>query len=146
MNNEEVKGRQQQVAVGGVIIDRRGRVLVVRRPSTEEVLPGFFELPSGKKELGESTVSALKREIKEEVGLDIFEAQPFDLFDYEVEKPEFVRETTQINFLVRLDAEDPKITLTEHDLYQWLERSDLSLLKISDKTRETIEKAFSLLA
>lgn len=138
----EGKQRVQQVVVGAVIINTSNKVLVVHRPLNEETLPDFFELPSGKKEIGEDVFEALKREVKEETGLNFTEAHPFDVFDYEVEKPNLIKETTQINFLITLETDDPKITLSEHDEFRWIERSELGILKISDKTRETIESAF----
>lgn len=141
----EEKAHVQQVVVGGVIYNTNKKVLVVCRPLTESVLPGFFELPSGKKEIGEGTLDALKREIKEETGLYINEATPFSIFDYDVEKPDYVRETTQINFLVFLDSASPKITLSEHNSYAWVNETELEVYKLSDKTRETIKTAFRLL-
>lgn len=141
--SSENKNRVQQVVVGAVIFNSLGKALVVRRPITEDVLPGFYELPSGKKEIGEGTYDALKREVKEETGLDFFIARAFDVFDYNVEKPTFIRETTQINFLIKLDAESPKVILSEHDDYKWVSLDELSVLKMSDKTRETIVSAFN---
>lgn len=142
---ESSKPRVQQVVVGAVIFNKPGKVLVVRRPETEEILPGFFELPSGKKEAGEATLTALAREVKEETGLIFKEARPFSVFDYDVEKPTFIRETTQINFLIHLGDENPDISLSEHDEYRWVGLDELPVVKLSDKTRETIETAFSLI-
>lgn len=140
-----VKPRRQQIVVAAVIVNKSKEVLIVRRPLAEAVLPGYFELPGGKKEIGENTSEALRREVKEEVGLDIDNAKPFSVFDYEVGKPDYVRETTQINFLVRFDDDGPKITLTEHDDYRWIGEEELGLVKISGQTRETITAAFRLL-
>lgn len=142
---EGSKPHVQQVVVGAVIFNKSGKALIVRRPESEEILPGFFELPSGKKEIGEDTESALRREVKEETGLIFKEARPFSVFDYDVEKPDFIRETTQINFMVLLGDENPDIALSEHDEYRWVGGSELAVVKLSDKTRQTMETAFGLL-
>lgn len=56
-----------------VIVDVQGRLLLVRKRGT-----GMFMQPGGKIEPGETPASALARELKEEVGLDLDPAQ----FDY----------------------------------------------------------------
>jgi len=50
-------------AAGGVVVDRHNRVLVLRRPSRDEV-----RLPKGHVEEGESNLEAALREVTEESG------------------------------------------------------------------------------
>jgi 8-oxo-dGTP diphosphatase len=52
-----------------VVMDRRGRVLLVRRSETEKFLPRVWGVPCGKLEPGESYADAALRELKEETGL-----------------------------------------------------------------------------
>lgn len=54
------------VSVAGVIVDGEGRALVVRRRDN-----GRWEPPGGVLELQETVQQGLRREIKEETGLDI---------------------------------------------------------------------------
>lgn len=63
-----------------VIIDEDGRVLLTRRS-----IPPFQDLwvmPGGKIELGETIISALKREVHEEVGLEIEIQELIDVFEH----------------------------------------------------------------
>ena len=53
------------VAVGGLISNSEGRVLLVKSPRRG------WEFPGGQVEIGEDLISALKREVKEEAGVDI---------------------------------------------------------------------------
>ena len=62
-----------KVAVA-VIFDGAGQILITRRP-LKASHGGFWEFPGGKLEENESPLSALKREISEEVGLEIFDAE-----------------------------------------------------------------------
>ncbi len=58
------------VIVVAAIIRRNGKILITRRGSDVH-LGGLWEFPGGKVESGESLQQALKREIFEEVGLNV---------------------------------------------------------------------------
>lgn len=60
--------------VAGVIRDTRGRILLARRTEGRD-LAGAWEFPGGKLESGESPEQALKRELHEELGIDIGTAE-----------------------------------------------------------------------
>ena len=70
------------VAVG-VLIDAEGRFLMTSRPDGK-VYAGHWEFPGGKLEAGESVAQALRRELNEELGIDIGEAHPWqvEIVDY----------------------------------------------------------------
>lgn len=62
-------GMQTIRVVAGVLI-RDGKVLAARRPADKR-LGGFWELPGGKLEEGESHAEALVRELREELGVAV---------------------------------------------------------------------------
>lgn len=70
------------VAVG-VLIDAGGRFLLSSRPPGK-VYAGAWEFPGGKIEPGETVEQALRRELHEELGIEIGVAEPWrtSLFDY----------------------------------------------------------------
>jgi 8-oxo-dGTP diphosphatase len=74
--------RPVDVAVG-VLIDREGRFLLTSRPEGK-VYAGYWEFPGGKLEAGEGVEQALRRELHEELGIEIGAAQPWkvELVDY----------------------------------------------------------------
>jgi 8-oxo-dGTP diphosphatase len=70
------------VAVG-VLIQADGRFLLTSRPPGK-VYEGYWEFPGGKLERGETVMQALQRELQEELGVVIGDAQPWkiELVDY----------------------------------------------------------------
>jgi 8-oxo-dGTP diphosphatase len=59
----------------GIISDTQGRVLInQRRPGTH--MAGHWEFPGGKRGAGESRFDALARELGEELGIRVVEAEP----------------------------------------------------------------------
>ncbi len=74
--------RPVDVAVG-VLFDADGRFLLTSRPAGK-VYAGHWEFPGGKLEAGESVEAALKRELHEELGINIGAAEPWrvELMDY----------------------------------------------------------------
>jgi 8-oxo-dGTP diphosphatase len=56
--------------VAAVLRDRGGRVLVADRPAGKP-MAGWWEFPGGKLEAGEEAQAALKRELKEELGIEV---------------------------------------------------------------------------
>ncbi len=64
--------RTLQVGVKAVIRDDDGRMLLVKRARPyESETEVMWEIPGGRIDIGETTTAALKREIKEETGLDL---------------------------------------------------------------------------
>jgi len=62
-------------AVGGLVVDERGRLLVIVR--AEEPARGTWDLPGGFADPGETAEETLRREVREETGLDLASAEYF---------------------------------------------------------------------
>ena len=127
-----------RVVVAAAIV-KEGTVLLLQRKDDEEIYPGLWELPSGKRKFNETSIEALIREVKEESRLSIVVERPISIFEYLVETPTEVRDTTQINFLVRPAnlQETVKINKKEHQTARWFTKEELlSLQNISEETRK----------
>ena len=57
------------LAVSAIIVDERGWVLLIQRG--HEPAQGLWSLPGGSVEHGESMTQALRREVREETGLEV---------------------------------------------------------------------------
>ncbi|HUR40689.1 MAG TPA: Nudix family hydrolase [Verrucomicrobiae bacterium] len=59
----------------GVLRNAAGEVLACQRPA-HKLYPGEWEFPGGKVEPGEDVLTALRRELREELGIKVREARP----------------------------------------------------------------------
>jgi len=53
------------------LIWRDGQVLIAQRPPDAEHLPGVWEFPGGKCEEGETPAICARREVREEIGVEV---------------------------------------------------------------------------
>lgn len=65
------------IPVVAAVLLNRGRVFLMKRPKSKP-LPGQWEFPGGKVEAGEPPVAALRRELREELGLRVPRLVLFD--------------------------------------------------------------------
>jgi len=129
-----------QLAVSGAIF-RDGKVLLVRRSRSPG--KGFYSLPGGRVEFGETLHAALHREVDEETALKI---EIVDLAGWR----EVVPGTRGgghyliMSFAARWIAGEP-ILNDELDDFRWLEPDGLSDLKITGGLFEVIQSARGVL-
>lgn len=71
------------VSVGILLRDNR-EVLIARR-ADDVPLPGLWEFPGGKVEPSEDSYSALCRELKEEIAIDVLDAKPLMIVSHQYE-------------------------------------------------------------
>lgn len=135
----------QKVVLGGVVFDKEKKFLIMQRNENEDIYPGLWELPSGKKEELEEAEASLLREIKEEVGVDVEVIIPVSVFNYQIEKPDEIRDSTQINFLVKIKGDQEVHISKEHQNYAWVGIDELGKYDISDATKKVLVRAFELL-
>jgi mutator protein MutT len=66
-----LKEGEYHLTVLGVIARTDGRILITKRVMTKSWAPGWWEVPGGAVQAGESSTDAVKREIYEETGIDV---------------------------------------------------------------------------
>jgi 8-oxo-dGTP diphosphatase len=123
--------------VVGAVVHSAGRVLILRRSATDQFMAGIEELPSGGVEPGENLITALARELAEEIGwADI---PPPDQgftgsFDYLSGSG---RKTRQYTFALAYDA-TPIILSGEHTAYRWIDPADLGDTDLTGETAQIV--------
>ena len=127
-----------QLAVSGAIF-RDGKILLVRRARSPA--KGFYSLPGGRVEFGESLHTALHREVDEETGLKI---EILDLAGWrEVLPGAGGGHYLIMSFAARWMAREPVLN-DEHDDFKWLAPDTLGDLKVTGGLQEVIEAARKL--
>src|SRR3989338_7885889 len=101
----------QKIVVAAAVM-KNENILLLQRHAHEDILPNLWELPSGRLEPFETSEAGVRREVKEEAGLDIRVIMPFAVFEYQIEKADEIRDTTQINFLIE-PIGDSEVVLSE---------------------------------
>ena len=70
------------VGVGAIIVDDQGRLFLARRGPLAKNERGLWEFPGGSVEFGEKLADALKREMREEYGIEIEVCSLLDVTDH----------------------------------------------------------------
>src|SRR5574341_2425244 len=80
------------IRVAAAIVQRDGRYLIAKRkPGTH--LGGLWEFPGGKQEPGEPLEACLRRELREELAIEITAPEPFKVIRHE-----YPDKTVELNF------------------------------------------------
>ena len=67
-------------------IVRNQELLLVRKSAEDPNQPGLWEVPGGRMVFGEEVDEHLRREVREEVGLDVIPGAPFHVWQWCVER------------------------------------------------------------
>jgi 8-oxo-dGTP diphosphatase len=70
------------VGVGAIIVDNRGRLFLAHRGIKAKNERGLWEFPGGSVEFGETMADALRREMREEFGIEITVGELLDVVDH----------------------------------------------------------------
>jgi 8-oxo-dGTP diphosphatase len=126
-------------SVVAVIIDEQERVLLTRRS-----IPPFknmWVMPGGKIDLGEPIITALKREVDEEVGLEVEVGSLIDVFEHVTPGEE------NCHYIILFYRCRPVHQYVAHNPDEvaeatWVPRSELPQYQMPEGTRTILEKLF----
>lgn len=129
------------MGVGAIVVDR-DRVLLVERG--QEPLKGIWSLPGGAVEAGETLEEAVRREVREETGLEI---EPLSLAAvFERIMPDANGRTEYhyvlIDYLCRVTGGELRAA-SDARRAEWVPREKLASYEITEGTLGVIEKALA---
>lgn len=108
------------INVAAVALVNNKKVLLTQRNDSR--FKGLWEFPGGKIENNETIYQTAKRELKEELLIDIKPIKHF--FTAEFDYPDFHLRM----HMIYCQLEAGKITLTEHSAYKWVSVEKLDLI------------------
>ena len=129
----------------GALIFHHDRILLVERG--KEPLKGYWSLPGGVVEAGETLEQAIRREISEETGLAIDIVEVIEIFERIMRDSEGRAEYhyVLIDYLCRAvsGAAAPASDVSQ---VAWVRRDELDRYRITEGTPAVIHKAFDAIA
>lgn len=137
------------MGVGGVIVDR-GRTVLIRR-GTEPLL-GQWSIPGGTIEIGETLEEAVRRELREETGLEVRVLELIELFDRiymendaspspDRKKPRY--HYVIADYLCELVSGEPRAGSDVTDL-AFAREEELLQFHLTEKATSVLKKAFAM--
>lgn len=113
----------KSIEVVAAIIQFNNKILCVQRGENKlEYISKKYEFPGGKMEIGETKEETIKREILEELKMEITVEKEFLTVTHQY--PDFI--LTMHSFLC--SCNNPELTLTEHIDFKWLAKDELEQL------------------
>lgn len=127
----EAAGKAWGISVRGIVLDPAGRVLLLRRAASSRHFAGEWEFPGGKLDAGETLDQAIRREVREETGLETAITGLLGATEVEVQA---VR-VANLFFSLRPIAGALRLS-SEHDLASWVRPAELATLQLAPTARD----------
>jgi len=128
-----------QVAVKAVV-SVEDKYLLLFKSESEDIAPSEWDIPGGRVKFGEDLKEALKREIKEETGIEVASDDFFPIKTWSMRKTEF--QLVGIDFLCALKERTEIKVSAEHTKGEWFEVGNiLQNPNIPSWLKDDIEKA-----
>lgn len=130
----------QRIAMKAVIV-KDGKILLLREAATygDGTQRGRYHMPGGRIEAGENFEEALRREIREETGLEVDIKHPIYVGEWRPVIRDMEHQIIGVFFVC--SPKTTKITLsTEHDDYQWIDPKKRKYFDIMDPEDKVIDR------
>lgn len=133
-----VKSAIPRVAVGAIIFEQNKVLLVKRKNSPAR---GMWAIPGGKVRWGETLKQALKREIKEEVHVEIEPDRLFKVIELVPERDYADFHYIILDYLVTITKGIP-VAGDDALAVDWFGKEDLKKISVTDSTRKLLQDEF----
>lgn len=132
--------RFPEPTVGALIVNPKGEILLIKSHKWHNK----YVIPGGHIELGEKMEEALKREVKEETGLNVYDPKPLHIQEFIFDKAFFKKKHFIFhNFAVR--TRDLQVQLNEEaQSYVWVSPQEALKLPLEPYTRQTVKNYIKL--
>jgi len=124
--------------VGAILINSQGKVLLQLRTQDAPYYPGYWTLPGGKVEENETLEQALKREIKEELGINLVNYRLFK----QTRQRKGNSAAERIIYWSNLDKKIEELALEESSALKYFSKNEIASLKIAFQLKGVIKSFF----
>lgn len=144
MTQKKHKNGLFEITVKAVVVKDEDKVLILKRPVDDHHGAGNYDLPGGSLNYGESLEEALKREVREETGIEIDIGPIVYAFDIEVIREDTPAHYKRIRFIAYYKEGSVDLS-KEHSEFEWIP-IDEAIEKLSSEgyekdKREALVKA-----
>ena len=123
---------EEPVQVAAALILHDGCYLLTRRKADVH-LGGLWEFPGGKREVGESLEDCLRRELREELGIEIAEPMLFQIIRHA-----YPEKTVELHFF-RCSIKDGQPRPLGCDALQWVPPEELTRVPLPPADRPLVD-------
>ncbi len=132
------------LGIGALIFRRNeGQIEILLVERGKDPLKGWWSLPGGILEVGEKLADGIRREVREETGLDVETISVFEIFERIMPdaegRPEY--HYVLIDYICRVTGGVLEAA-SDVSAASWLTRADLQHYQITEGTLSVIERAF----
>ncbi len=157
MNMTKMSHDSETLAVGQQVItacafihrfhEGEHEVFLPRRAATKKFLPGKYELVGGHIDYGEDVVAGLKREVHEELGVEVSVGDPFAVFTYVNDIKQ--SHSIEVVYFATIIGDEAAIELhpEDHDESGWFREVEATTINNDpgDEEVAVMKKGFALL-
>lgn len=126
------------IGVGCLIINDKNEVLLLKRSDKCESNAGLWTRPGGSIEFGETAEKAIKREIKEELDVELEIIKFLEYIDDLRNEKNVKRHFIALGFLGKIKGELKNLDIEENSEIMWFSLNNLPE-NITDYTKKSIE-------
>lgn len=129
------------IQIASSVVKNNKKVLLLQRGENSSY-PNYWQLPEGKMEEGETPDSALRREIKEEIGVGIKSSKFQTVFYSNLKAKELQYLAIRMVYKTKLNSNNIKLS-QEHKNYGWYSKKEALKLPLLPGIREIVRKLFN---
>ncbi|WP_298521380.1 NUDIX domain-containing protein [uncultured Methanobrevibacter sp.] len=125
------------------ICEHNGKILLLKIRSRSTHDAGLWEFPGGKVKKREFFDAALKREFKEETGLDVEVESLYNVIQRDYTACKTNQEIKSIQLIMNVTSDSDEVTISEeHDDYGWFTKEEVLKMIENGQLAVAAKKAF----
>lgn len=129
----------KNLGAGILLINSRNELLMLLRDNIPTIpFPNMWDIPGGQVEFGENPEETVKREMMEEMDLELGKIQLFKVYEGD--------DLIDTVFWKRVDLDPDKINLQEGQKLAYFSRVELSKLKLAFNYNSVVEEFFNFIS